>query len=311
MLWIEEAWGHEDLPGPVVATVGNYDGVHIGQQAILALVVDRARASGLLAAVVTFDPHPLRVLRPSACPPHLSTPDQKRRRLEEQGVDLVAVIPFDRQFAATGAATFAREFLAGRLRAREVYVGSRFVFGRDREGDVELLQQLGAAHGFLARGVGEVMLDGAPVSSTRIRQAVAAGDVVLARRLLGRPFDVLGTIVPGENRGAALGWPTINLETENELLPANGVYTTTVRFSKQAGSRAGVTNVGVRPTFGGSRTRPVVETHILDFSRDVYGERVEVAFHDRLRAEETFSSPQALSRQIGRDVEEARRYFSD
>lgn len=310
MVWIEDAWAREDLSGPVVATVGNYDGVHVGQQAILSRVVERARELAVPAAVVTFDPHPLRVLRPGVDLPRISTAEQKRSLLRELGIDIVAVIRFDDSFARTSATGFVSDFLVGRLEAREVYVGSRFVFGRDREGDVELLRSLGEAHGFLSRGVDEVVLDGAPVSSTRVRRAVRHGDVELAGRLLGRPFDILGTIVTGENRGAALGWPTINLESENELLPANGVYTTTVRFRRSGVGHAAVTNVGVRPTFGGSATEPVVESHILDFTGNVYGERVEVAFHTRLRAEETFPSAEALSRQIGRDVDAARRFFT-
>lgn len=311
MVWIDDAWACEDLSGPTVATVGNYDGVHVGQRAILARVVARARELEVPAAVVTFEPHPLRVLRPDGGPPRISTPEQKGSLLRALGIDVVAVIRFDDAFARTTAARFVHDFLVGRLAVREVYVGSRFVFGRHREGDVELLRALGEEHGFLADGVDEVVLDGAAVSSTRVRRAIGNGDVELAGRLLGRPFDILGTIVPGENRGAALGWPTINLETENELLPANGVYTTTVRFRHSGGRHAGVTNVGVRPTFGGCEAAPVVESHILDFTGNVYGERVEIAFHSRLRAEETFPSAQALSRQIGRDVAAARRFFAD
>jgi len=310
MVWIENAWAREDLFGPAVATVGNYDGVHVGQRVILARVVTRARELGVPAAVVTFDPHPLRVLRPGAAPLRISTPEQKRCLLRELGIDLVAVIRFDDGFARTTAARFVCDFLVARLAVREVFVGSRFVFGREREGDVDLLRVLGEDHGFSTHGVDEVVLDGVAVSSTRVRRAVADGDVRLAERLLGRPFDILGTIVRGEDRGAALGWPTINLETENELLPANGVYTTTVRFRRSGDRHGGVTNVGVRPTFGGSATEPVAESHILDFAGSVYGEPVEIAFHSRLRAEETFSSAAALSRQIGRDVAEARRFFS-
>ncbi|MEZ5333383.1 MAG: bifunctional riboflavin kinase/FAD synthetase [Thermoanaerobaculia bacterium] len=311
MRWIEDAWGRTDLPSPVVATVGNYDGVHVGQRAILSRVVARADAEGLPAAVVTFEPHPLRVLRPDEAPRRISTAEQKRELLEDAGIDVVAVVRFDETLACRTPEEFVDGLLVEGLGVRELYVGSRFVFGRDRSGDVEALRRLGATRGFEAHGVEEVDLAGEPVSSTRIRQALERGEVATARRLLGRPFDILGTIVPGDDRGAALGWPTINLATENELLPANGVYTTTVRFAASGAEHAGVTNVGVRPTFGGSATRPVVESHILDFNENVYGERVRIAFLERQRAEETFSSAQALSRQIGLDVAAARRYFSD
>lgn len=309
MRWIEDALACDDLPRHVVATVGNYDGVHRGQQAILERVVSRAREIGLSSAVVTFEPHPLAVLNPAKCPARLTTRDQKARLLASQGVDAVIEIRFTPEFSETSALDFVREFLGRRLAAREVYVGSRFAFGREREGDVQSLIALGAEAGVRAMGVPEVLEGQAPVSSSRVRTALRSGDVALARRLLGRPFDIVGTIVRGEGRGAALGWPTMNLATPNELVPSNGVYASRVRFVASGENREAVTNVGVRPTFGGSIEVPIVESHVLEFARDSYGESVEVGFLSRLRAEQAFSSARELSLQIERDVGAARTFF--
>ncbi len=311
MRWIEDALASAERPQGGVVTVGNYDGIHRGQQAILGRVAARARELDLPGSVVTFDPHPLAVLAPQRCPARLTTREQKARLLEAQGIDEVLEIRFTRAFAETSAADFVRGLLHDWLRAREVYVGSGFVFGRDREGDLAALVGLGLEVDLAAVGVPEVVEGGAPVSSSRIRAAVAAGAVEEAALLLGRPFEVLGTIVPGQERGAALGWPTINLSTDNELLPLNGVYASEVRFLVDGETRGAVSNVGLRPTFAGTAGGPVVvESHILDFARDVYGERVEVAFLSRLREEQAFPSETELARQIGRDVQAARQFFA-
>ncbi len=311
MRWIEDAWQRDDLPRGTVATVGNYDGVHRGQQAILRRVVERARELAVPAAVVTFEPHPLQVLSPERAPRRLTTREQKARLLAAQGIDVVLEISFTPAFAETPARRFVCGWLCDRLAVREVYVGSRFVFGRERQGDLGTLVALGRERGLLAVGVPEVLDGGEPVSSSRVRAAVAAGGVEEAARLLGRPFDILGTIVRGEARGAALGWPTINLVTDNELLPANGVYTSHVRFLAGGDHHHAVSNVGTRPTFGPVGGAPGVESHILDFAGEVYGERVEVAFLTRLRAEQAFPSVAELSRQIARDVAAARRFFRE
>ncbi len=310
MRWIEDALACDELPAGVVATVGNYDGVHRGQQAILERVVTRARELGLSSAVVTFHPHPLAILSPARCPPRLTTREQKRRLLESHGIDDVLEIRFTASFARTTARAFVRGFLSARLQAREVYVGSRFVFGREREGNLTMLTRLGADTGLVAVGVPEVLADGAPVSSSRVRGALAAGQVEEAGRLLGRPFDILGTIVRGQGRGASLGWPTINLATDNELLPLKGVYASRVRFLAGDDTHESVSNVGIRPTFSELSSRPIVESHILDFAETVYGQRVAVEFLTRLRPEETFPTVAELVHQIGRDVEAARQFFS-
>ncbi|MBP9144508.1 MAG: bifunctional riboflavin kinase/FAD synthetase [Thermoanaerobaculia bacterium] len=309
---VADAFGPCDLPSPAVVTVGNYDGIHRGQRAVLDRVVARARALGLPAVLVTFEPHPLTVLAPHLAPATLLTREQKVQLLAAAGVDLMAVIPFTAEFAATRAESFVREFLAGRLGVRELYVGRQFAFGKDREGDLALLARLGAELGFAVHGLEEERADGHPVSSTRIRRALAEGEVEVAAELLGRPYSLTGRIVEGDRLGRRLGWPTVNLAPEGELLPLEGVYVTGVRFlgsEEPAGTFDSVTNLGRRPTVDGSRRR-VVESHILDFDRDVYGARIELFFRKRLRDEMLFASVTELSAQIGRDVSLSREYFA-
>ncbi len=306
---IDDAWRRSDLPRGAVGTIGNYDGIHRGQQAILERVVDCARASGAASAVVTFDPHPLKVLQPESAPPALTTSAQKRRLLAALGVEHLLVVRFTPEVAGTPAERFVSEFLAGRLALGAVFVGRRFAFGRGREGDLGLLERVGRAAGLEAVGVDEVLEDGSPISSTRVRREVAAGRVEEAGKLLGRPFAVEGAVVRGDGRGREIGWPTANMKTANELLPGDGVYATRIRLGARGETRPAVTNVGVRPTVGEGAAR-VVETHVLGFEGDLYGEEVEVLFERRLREERRFPSLADLSEQIGRDVETAREYFA-
>ncbi len=306
---IDDAWRRSDLPRGAIGTIGNYDGIHRGQQAILERVVDCARASGAASAVVTFDPHPLKVLQPESAPPALTTSAQKRRLLAALGVEHLLVVRFTPEVAGTPAERFVSEFLAGRLALGAVFVGRRFAFGRGREGDLGLLERVGRAAGLEAVGVDEVLEDGSPISSTRVRREVAAGRVEEAGKLLGRPFAVEGAVVRGDGRGREIGWPTANMKTANELLPGDGVYATRIRLGARGETRPAVTNVGVRPTVGEGAAR-VVETHVLGFEGDLYGEEVEVLFERRLREERRFPSLADLSEQIGRDVETAREYFA-
>ena len=282
---------HEALPRGGVGTVGNFDGIHLGQRAVIDQAVGRARELSVPAVVVTFEPHPLALLRPGEAPPRLVTRTQKERLLADRGVDAMLVVRFDEHFAATPAERFAREFLLDRVDLVEIYVGKRFVFGREREGDLALLRRLAAERGRRAEGVDEVFLDGERVSSTRIRAAVGTGDVELAARLLGRSYELAGTVEGGAGKGKGLGWPTINLAVENELVPKTGVYTT--RVGVDGGSLPAVTNVGFRPTLhrkGGL----VVETHILDFDRELYGRAVGLSFDTRLRDERRFDAVEDL-----------------
>jgi riboflavin kinase/FMN adenylyltransferase len=298
----------DDVPSGTIVTVGNYDGIHLGQRSVLELVVARARATGLLATVVTFDPHPLSVLQPDVAPPRITTAAQRERLLDEVGVDLVLVIRFTPEFARTPARGFVRDFLHGSLRAQEIYVGANFSFGHRREGDVSLLEQMGESYGFRTFAVDEVRVDGERVSSTRIRRLILEGRVAEAARLLGRPYAITGLIARGDRMGQRLGWPTINVLPDNELVPVDGVYASRVYFPSFSATFDSATNIGTRPTVYENYER-VVESHILDFGSDVYGEAVELRFYRRLREERIFASMMELSAQIGRDVEATRDHF--
>lgn len=305
---IQDAFRAGDLPRGGVATIGNFDGIHRGQRAILDRVVARARELGRPSVVVTFQPHPLTVLRPGEGPRLLTTPEAKQRLIEEVGVDALLVVRFDRDFATTPAEHFVCEFLSHRLSVTEVHVGRDFSFGHRREGDLELLRRMGEEHGFEARPVDEVSLRGERISSSRIRKAVAEGRMEDAHELLGRPYSVWGRVVRGDRMGKRLGWPTINLALESELVPADGVYAGQVSGPALPAVFVCVTNIGTRPTVYENYQR-VVESHILDFATDLYGERVEVEFHKRLREERLFPTVMDLSAQIRRDVEATREYF--
>jgi len=306
---ISDALRATDLPRGGVVTIGNYDGIHVGQRALLDLVVARARELGVPAVLVTFQPHPLSVLRPDEAPPALTTAAQRERLVAEIGIDFVLVVRFTSELSLLPARDFVRDLLVGRLAVREVYVGTRFRFGHQREGDLELLRQLGASSGFTAFGVDEVMYAGETVSASGIRRAVAAGAVEKAWPMLGRPYAISGIIVRGDRMGKRLGWPTINIATDNDLVPADGVYCCRVFFPSFPAAFDCAANIGTRPTVYENFQR-VIEGHILDFSSDVYGERLEMSFHKRLREERIFPSVMALSQQIRKDVEATREYFA-
>jgi riboflavin kinase/FMN adenylyltransferase len=294
-----------------VLTVGNFDGLHVGHQRIMSTVTSRARAFSGEAAVYTFEPHPRKVLQPERAPRLLTTLEQKLELLEAAGVDVTIVEPFDLEFARLPAERFVREILFERIAPLEVYVGYDFRYGRDREGSMRTLTELGPHLGFAVTIVPEVKLGSRDVNSTRIRELLEQGHVEEAALLLGRRYTIRGRVVAGERRGRTLGFPTLNLAAENEVLPQSGVYACTVRFLDAGTPPAGsvhhaVTNVGRRPTFG-DLAQPITEAHLLDFSADVYGRRVEVVFVAQLRAEQRFPSVDALRAQIARDAEAARR----
>jgi riboflavin kinase/FMN adenylyltransferase len=291
---------------PIAATIGNFDGVHLGHQTILGSVQEAARTRRESSLLITFEPHPLAVVAPSRRPKLLMTRRQKLDALEATGLHGVLVLPFDRELAAMTGEEFFGAFLAERINFASVHVGRNFRFGRARDGDLRLLEQIGAAQGFAVSGIAPVEVGGETVSSSAIRSAVEEGDVARARAMLGRPFAVTGEVVRGDGRGRALEFPTANVAVENELIPRLGVYVTeAVAFASRFPS---VTNVGVRPTFGG--THLTVETHFLDVEEDLYGERIEVRFLARLRDEMKFSGPSELADQIARDLAAAGAYFS-
>lgn len=309
MIVVKDAFNATDLPRGGVGTIGNFDGVHRGQRSALELVVARAEELGVPSVVVTFEPHPVAVLRPGQAPTLLTTLPQKEKLLEEAGISAVLVVHFTPEFSKIPARRFVREFLHEKLDLKEIYVGSSFVFGHGREGDLSLLREMGESFGFRAFGVDEVSFGGERISSSRIRRGISEGKVAEAMEMLGRPYSIAGVIARGDRMGKRLGWPTINLVPENKLLPLDGVYASRVFFPSLPASFDSVTNIGTRPTVYENYQR-VVESHILDFSADVYGERVELSFYKRLREERIFPTVMDLSAQIGRDVEAAREYFA-
>jgi riboflavin kinase/FMN adenylyltransferase len=301
------------LTRPVV-TVGNFDGVHKGHQAILAKVIERAKALGGESVLYTFEPHPRRVLQPESGLRLLETFDQKMEVLASLGLDAVIAEPFDREFARMTPDRFIEHCLHECVAPIEVYVGYDFHFGRDREGSMRLLTERGPHLGFSVTVIPEISVEGRDVNSTRIRELLAQGEVEEAAKLLGRPFTARGKVTEGDRRGRTIGFPTANLAPETEILPAPGVYFGHLRQLTGAEgegpgpSRRGhpvVTNVGYRPTFRDGRDL-VAEAHLLDWSGDLYGVEVDLSFEGRLRAERRFESVEALQTQIARDVAEAR-----
>jgi len=291
---------------PIVATIGNFDGVHLGHRAILASVIDAAKARSAPSLLITFDPHPLAVVAPSRRPKLLQTRRQKLDCLESSGLDGMLLLPFDRPLAALSGEEFFGGFLAERIRFAAVHVGRNFRFGRARGGDVRLLESIGSSLGFSVVAVPPVEIGGQTVSSSAIRGAIEDGDVAAAAAMLGRAFALTGEVVRGQGRGRTLEFPTANLAVENETIPKRGVYITeTLALASRFPS---ITNVGFRPTFGG--TQLTVESHLLDVDEDLYGERIEVRFLARLRDEQTFPGPAELADQIARDQAAATSYFS-
>jgi riboflavin kinase/FMN adenylyltransferase len=300
----------EEFPadfGPTVVTVGNFDGVHLGHKHVLQQVVQRARSSGSKAVIVTFDPHPLRILRPDVAPKLITPQKLKESLLAQTGVDALLVIPFTRDFSMTTPPDFAHQILAGKLQAREVHEGENFHFGHKAEGNAARLADFGRDFGFEVKTYPVMMVRGEPVSSSHIRALISAGKVSRARRLLGRVFSI--TAAPGRGRGFGHRYtvPTINLSRYDELVPGDGVYFTRTRVGNETFNS--VTNVGMRPTFGDESF--AIETHLLDFHPlEVTAQtEVEISFLRWRRPEIKFPSIEALKQQIGKDVQRAERYF--
>ncbi len=303
-------------PEGTAVTIGAYDGVHLGHRAVIAEVRRRADDRGLATAVVTFDRHPAAVVRPESAPRLLTDLDQKLELLADTGVDYCVVVTFDEARSRETAADFVREVLVACLEARTVVVGEDFHFGHGREGNVALLRAMGADLGFDVDGLDLVDADGKPaadadrVSSTRIRHALVAGDLAQANALLGRPHEIRGIVARGDERGRELGFPTANVSVPGDiLLPADGIYAGW--FERPDGSvHQAAISLGRRPTFYAEAHASLLEAHVLDFSGDLYGERVKVRFVARLRGEARFESVDALIEQIGRDCDDTRRLLS-
>ena len=306
--WVERLG--ESRAGTIL-TIGNFDGVHVGHQKILRDVVERAAATGgdsrraqkePLPAVLTFYPHPARVLRPQQAPSLLQTLPQRLADFAAIGIGAAMVLKFDTDLAQASAEDFVKKYLMAAMRARAVLVGATFRFGHKQVGDVELLRELGRRWGFAVVIVTPVIDGGDVVSSTAIREAVRGGRVEDARRMLGRPFALVGEIRPGTGQGHKLVVPTLNLATEQETLPKTGVYVTETVLS--GGTYRSVTNVGVRPTFDG--TRLAIESHLFDFAEMLTAGAMKVRFLQRLRDEQKFSGPEALREQVLKDIARAK-----
>jgi riboflavin kinase / FMN adenylyltransferase len=290
---------------PVLA-LGNFDGLHRGHIKIIERVRRVAAERGGTSLVLTFDPHPPRIVRPDKAPPLLMTLDQKIEALARAGIQGVAIVTFTHELSRWEPEAFVKTVLVDWLRVAEVWVGADFLFGRDRSGNFSLLRALSGQYGFRAEKIDPVRYKEFVVSSTRIRRLVAEGRVDEASALLGHHFYIDGTVVRGAGRGRELGVPTANLETQNELVPPHGVYATTATVDGVV--HPSVTNVGLRPTFS-SEPKTTIETHILGFSADLYGRQVRLGFVQRLRDERRFADVDALKAQIDADVRRAARLF--
>jgi riboflavin kinase/FMN adenylyltransferase len=290
---------------PVLA-LGNFDGVHRGHRKILERVRRVADERGATSVVMTFDPHPPRVVRPDKAPPLLMTQSQKLEAIEQAGVHGAAIVRFTPEMSRWEPEMFVRTVLVDWLRVAEVWVGANFLFGHDRTGNFTLLRVLGSRYGFRAEKIDPVRYKEFVVSSTRVRRLVSEGRVDEAGALLGHSYSLDGTVVRGDQRGRTIGFPTANLCTENELLPPHGVYATTARIRDVV--HASVTNVGVRPTVDQSG-RTTIETHIFNFDRDIYGAPVRLGFVQRIRDERAFETLEQLQAQIAADCDRARVLF--
>ncbi len=292
------------LPGPLFLAIGVFDGVHRGHQAVISTSTSHARSADGTPVVITFDPHPLKVLRPDDAPHLLTATQHKIALIRALGVEHLLVINFDKKFAATSPENFIEQLAMHSKPLCEICVGHEWSFGKERRGNLNLLKKLGAQFHFDVVGIPPVKVNGAVVSSTAIRQAVEKGDFATAAAMLGREYTILGTVKAGDKLGKKLGYPTANLSAHSEQFPPNGVYLSEARI--QGVLYRGVVNLGYRPTVSSEKSERVLEIYLLDFDREIYGEDVEVRFVRYLRPEKKFENLDALTRQIELDVQQAR-----
>lgn len=290
-------------------TIGSFDGVHKGHQALIQQLVEQAKAADTRAVVLTFYPHPSVVLRGRKPAFYINTPEEKAQRLGELGVDIVVTQPFDRQYSQIPAEAFLEQ-LHTRCGFRDLWVGEDFAFGHNRRGDRFFLEQEGRRRGFTLHTIEPVIVGGEIVSSTRVREALRSGDVARVERYLGRPFEMPGVVIRGAGRGRNLGFPTANLEVwEERAFPRSGVYAC---YATTPGGRwNAVTNIGVRPTFDTEEVAPTVEAHLLGYSGDLYEQEIRLAFIARLRDERRFPNPEALVQQIQQDIQRAQEILEE
>jgi riboflavin kinase/FMN adenylyltransferase len=292
------------LPGPLFLAIGVFDGVHRGHHAVISTSAKHAQAAAGTSVVVTFDPHPEKILRPEAAPHLLTATRHKIGLIREVGVGHLLIITFDKQFAATEPEDFVQQLAKHSKPLREICVGHEWSFGKNRRGNLELLKKFGTEFDFEVVGIPPVTVNGQPVSSTTIRKAIEEGDLTKAAAMLGREYTILGTVVRGDNLGKKIGFPTANLSAHNEQFPPNGVYFAQATLDGMV--YPGVVNLGYRPTVSSEKQR-VLEIHLFDFARDIYGNDLEVRFIRYLRPEKKFETVEALARQIEADVKQARQ----
>src|SRR5438270_3608642 len=292
------------LPGPLFLAIGVFDGVHLGHQAVISTSAEHAKAANGTPIVVTFDPHPEKILRPEAAPHLLTATQHKIALIQGLGVGHLLIITFDKEFAATEPEAFVQQLVKSSNPLREICVGHKWSFGRNRRGNLELLKKLGTKFDFNVVGIPPVTVHGELVSSTTIRRALEAGDLTKAAAMLGREYTILGTVIRGDDLGKKIGFPTANLTAHNEQFPPNGVYFAQAKLDGAV--YPGVVNLGCRPTVS-SKTERILEIHMLDFDRDIYGKDLELRFIRYLRPEKKFENVDALVRQIERDVQQARK----
>ncbi len=296
-----------NISRPTVLTLGVFDGLHLGHQKIMRTVVERAIDIRAVPTAITFDPHPRAVLYPSNSPALLQTLDQRLAAFEFLGIKQAIVIRFTKEFAEQDAQMFLRQTISERLQAKEVYLGRGFEFGKNRQGNIDLLKRISGELGFFADEVPEVRLRGKRVSSSRVREALFNGRINIARRMLGRPYGVEGQIEHGSSRGHEIGFPTANLKPQNRVIPRMGVYVTSTLIEDVW--RRSVTNIGIRPTFGDD-SEPSIETFVFDYNGDLYGDVLRIRFLHRLRDERKFNGIEELKAQITKDTQRALGYFS-
>lgn len=286
-----------------IITLGNFDGLHLGHQALIKQVIGRAKETGALSLVVTFRPHPLKILAPEKCPPLISIYEEKIRLFEKLGIDVLVKIPFTMEFSAMSPGDFVKTILCDLLGAKEIHVGSNYRFGKGREGNIARLKEFGREYGFKVIEVEQVSLHGEVISSTKIRHLIKAGEVEHASRLLGRTYAIAGIVVKGDGRGKGLGFPTANIVSKHSIIPADGVYA--VRLFVRDRFCDGIANIGLRPTFG--KKDLAVEVHVFDFNEDLYGEDIMICFIERIREEKKFANAAALIQQINADIVVAKK----
>ncbi len=306
MILIRDLYNIRAAHRPSVVSIGNFDGVHLGHVRLISKLRERAQEIGVSATVMTFEPHPHEFFSPDNAPPRLLRWRDKIEKLEQAGVDQVFSLRFNRELAQTSAEDFVKRYLVDGLGIRHVVIGDDFRFGRKRTGDIHLLRKLGEQWGFDLSAVETCEIQGERVSSSRIRDALRVDDIDRAARLLGHPYRISGRVAHGDKRGRTIGFPTANIILRHDNVPVWGVYAVMVH-SQGRPPWPGVANMGTRPTVGGERV--FLESHLLDFSGSLYGERIEVEFQSKLRSERRFASFEALKVQITHDSESARAWF--